>query len=83
MLLLLKVLFLSYYLIDVVLLVVGLKEIFIENIGFVLWGEVILLNVIYEIRDGAVSPSWKYLLDIGQGYFVFVLWPIIFNNIIS
>ena len=45
LLLLLKVLFLSYYLIDVILLVVGLKEIFIENIGFVLWGEIILLNV--------------------------------------
>ena len=53
----------SYYLIDLfVRLVVGLKEIFIENIGFLLWGEIILLSVIDELRDGVVdlSPSWKF-----------------------
>ena len=47
-----------------IILVVGLiKEIFIENIGLVVLGEIVLLNVINELkRDGVVdvSPSWKY-----------------------
>ena len=53
----------SYYLIDLFSRsVVGLKEIFIENIGVILWGEIILLSVIDELWDGAVdlSPSWKF-----------------------
>ena len=67
----------SYYLIDLFSRsVVGLKEIFIENIGVILWGEIILLSVI-DLRDGAVDclhhgnfemDSWPrmYLLLFGR-----------------